>query len=104
MDSYENELVVPLLDEEQDVSEYDTFMRILRDLNIISTGHVNNPLTHSIFTEGQGLNSFCKKKRLGDSYDINKLAKIVATYYENSQFAKKLENYLGDDVIQDYKY
>ena len=103
VDTRKTELIVPLFGYTS-TSEFDEFMVLLGDYHLDSKGHINNPLSYSIL-EKDDKKAFQEiKTRLGNDYNRNRLAIVISNYYETTQYAKKLGNYLtSGDAFQDYK-
>lgn len=96
-----SELKIPFYTFE-DKGEFEEFMILLGRLHISSTGHFNKKLDYSIFKDTDKDAFFQLKSQLGKDFDLQKLAKVVAKYYETTGYAQGLTNYFKASCLQDY--
>lgn len=105
-DTLKMELKVPLLGNVVE-GEYETFLGALGYLNVNSRGHLNNQLEYSIFDKSTKIDKDAfnvAKAALGKDFDLNKMAIVISNYYETTQYAMKLANYLNSQAfVQDFK-
>ena len=101
LENNRNELIIPLFSFTED--DYDTLLRLLLESHITSTGHPNNKLGFNIFSPNPREMYLRVKTRI-KNFDIHKSAKVIARYYETTEYASKLDKYLEEGFIQDYNY
>lgn len=95
----ENELIEPLFDtgvyEDQD---YVTFMKLLELRNIGNQGHINSPVGFNIYSTDD-LQALRKTMHMIENCDLTKLADVVSEYYQTTNYASKLCNFLGSQNV-----
>lgn len=105
-DTLKMELKVPFLGNSVE-GEYEMFLNLLGNYNINSKGHLNLQLEYSIFDKSSKVDKDAfnvAKAALGKDFDLNKMAIVISNYYESTQYAMKLANYLnGQSFVQDFK-
>lgn len=101
-DTGEMELKVPFFSF-QKTGEFEQLLQLLNERFVFSTGYLNNPLQFSIFEESNEADLAEVKGKIGESFNLTKLADVIAKYYSKTQYATKLSKYLrSPNVIQDY--
>ena len=105
-DTLKMELKVPLLGNVVE-GEYEMFLNTLSNYYVSGKGHINNQLEYSIFDKDGRVDKTAfnnAKAALGKDFDLNKMAIVISNYYESTQYAMKLANYLnGQSFVQDFK-
>lgn len=105
-DTLKLELKVPIFGNSVE-GEYEQFLNLLSNYHLSGKGHANNVLEYSIFDRDKSLDKKAfeaAKTNLNKDFDLNKMAIVISNYYETTQFAMKLANYLNSQgFVQDFK-
>lgn len=92
-----NEVKVPMFGYSADL--FEEFVNLLEKYNVNYKGHINNQLSFSIFSKGnEDRDAFlatCNAIKEKGEFELDRLARCVAEFYQYTEFPTKLCNFLG---------